>query len=112
FRIRTQSVFVCFFFFSSRRRHTRFSRDWSSDVCPSDLGGETGTETAQNAPSHIGSHIDSEGPGWISTLDREIAPGDKRQGVCDEIGRASCRERGGVTEGAAALRTQRKRQDI
>src|SRR5690606_40226887 len=27
----------CFFFFSSRRRHTRFSRDWSSDVCSSDL---------------------------------------------------------------------------
>src|SRR5690606_39293959 len=30
-------VFV--FFFSSRRRHTRFSRDWSSDVCSSDLPG-------------------------------------------------------------------------
>src|SRR3989449_213195 len=27
-----------FFFFSSRRRHTRCSRDWSSDVCSSDLG--------------------------------------------------------------------------
>src|SRR5207302_7736101 len=27
------------FFFSSRRRHTRFSRDWSSDVCSSDLSG-------------------------------------------------------------------------
>src|SRR5690606_41184247 len=26
------------FFFSSRRRHTIFSRDWSSDVCSSDLG--------------------------------------------------------------------------
>src|SRR5690606_23184575 len=30
--------FLVFFFFSSRRRHTRFSRDWSSDVCSSDLG--------------------------------------------------------------------------
>src|SRR5699024_12082879 len=28
----------CFFFFSSRRRHTRSKRDWSSDVCSSDLG--------------------------------------------------------------------------
>src|SRR5690606_39443040 len=28
---------VCLSFFSSRRRHTRFSRDWSSDVCSSDL---------------------------------------------------------------------------
>src|SRR5699024_12226297 len=26
-----------FFFFSSRRRHTRSKRDWSSDVCSSDL---------------------------------------------------------------------------
>src|SRR5438105_6973103 len=26
-----------FFFFSSRRRHTRSTRDWSSDVCSSDL---------------------------------------------------------------------------
>src|SRR5579883_1998436 len=31
------SLFIFFFFFSSRRRHTRFSRDWSSDVCSSDL---------------------------------------------------------------------------
>src|SRR5690606_40874939 len=31
------SIYLCFFFFSSRRRHTRFSRDWSSDVCSSDL---------------------------------------------------------------------------
>src|ERR1035437_6355440 len=31
-------VFVFFFFFSSRRRHTRYWRDWSSDVCSSDLG--------------------------------------------------------------------------
>src|SRR5216684_7569100 len=29
-----------FFFFSSRRRHTRCSRDWSSDVCSSDLPAE------------------------------------------------------------------------
>src|SRR5438477_4985711 len=28
----------CFFFFSSRRRHTRLTCDWSSDVCSSDLG--------------------------------------------------------------------------
>src|SRR3712207_4076491 len=32
------TVFL-FFFFSSRRRHTRYWRDWSSDVCSSDLGG-------------------------------------------------------------------------
>src|SRR3712207_7387735 len=30
----------CGFFFSSRRRHTRYWRDWSSDVCSSDLNGQ------------------------------------------------------------------------
>src|SRR6266508_7024738 len=30
---------MVFFFFSSRRRHTRWPRDWSSDVCSSDLPG-------------------------------------------------------------------------
>src|SRR5690606_40184447 len=34
---RDSSNISVFFFFSSRRRHTRFSRDWSSDVCSSDL---------------------------------------------------------------------------
>src|SRR5690606_40609782 len=41
--VRHMFLYVCvvfyiyLFFFSSRRRHTRFSRDWSSDVCSSDL---------------------------------------------------------------------------
>src|SRR5699024_12061868 len=30
-------MFLFMFFFSSRRRHTRSKRDWSSDVCSSDL---------------------------------------------------------------------------
>src|SRR5256886_12660008 len=34
---------TCFFFFSSRRRHTRFDCDWSSDVCSSDLVGSFGS---------------------------------------------------------------------
>src|SRR5207245_6747384 len=39
-------VFVFFFFFSSRRRHTRCYRDWSSDVCSSDLIGFGAAATA------------------------------------------------------------------
>src|SRR5256885_12371784 len=31
------SGYMVFFFFSSRRRHTRLQGDWSSDVCSSDL---------------------------------------------------------------------------
>src|SRR3989442_9476760 len=34
-----------FFFFSSRRRHTRCGRDWSSDVCSSDLSWHSPAET-------------------------------------------------------------------
>src|SRR2546429_4647655 len=37
-RYKCVSAVRCSFFFSSRRRHTRCSRDWSSDVCSSDLG--------------------------------------------------------------------------
>src|SRR5690606_39765291 len=40
-------IFYCFFF-SSRRRHTRFSRDWSSDVCSSDLEGAQACLDAYN----------------------------------------------------------------
>src|SRR5690606_626846 len=36
------SFHIAAFFFSSRRRHTRFSRDWSSDVCSSDLASKGG----------------------------------------------------------------------
>src|SRR2546426_12661626 len=35
--MRSRSFFIRFFFFSSRRRHTRLQGDWSSDVCSSDL---------------------------------------------------------------------------
>src|SRR6266498_4346218 len=37
---RMQINFIYIFFFSSRRRHTRCGRDWSSDMCSSDLLGE------------------------------------------------------------------------
>src|SRR6266576_1703883 len=44
-----------FFFFSSRRRHTRSLRDWSSDVCSSDLpsGRHTMSVFAQYAPYRL-----------------------------------------------------------
>src|SRR3712207_8557539 len=62
-----------FVFFSSRRRHTRYWRDWSSDVCSSDLevykrrsalglvGSRINVETGQWAgtDSHLGGGIDS-----------------------------------------------------
>src|SRR5205085_12168616 len=41
------------FFFSSRRRHTRFDCDWSSDVCSSDLRAEAGGVSAVSAPLRV-----------------------------------------------------------
>src|SRR5438445_92669 len=37
-QVYAQNEMLAYFFFSSRRRHTRYWRDWSSDVCSSDLG--------------------------------------------------------------------------
>src|SRR5207253_4778985 len=39
--------------FSSRRRHTRWPRDWSSDVCSSDLKSRIGTFYESSAVTHI-----------------------------------------------------------
>src|SRR3989442_2218340 len=41
-----------FFFFSSRRRHTRCGRDWSSDVCSSDLLAGIGINHIDHAAKH------------------------------------------------------------
>src|SRR3712207_7495994 len=43
-----------YFFFSSRRRHTRYWRNWSSDVCSSDLAGVRALDRAQ--------HLDLDAP--------------------------------------------------
>src|SRR5256885_3230015 len=43
-------LFFCFFFFSSRRRHTRLQGDWSSDVCSSDLEIQPGKGVRINGP--------------------------------------------------------------
>src|SRR3989475_1253160 len=58
------------FFFSSRRRHTRFDCDWSSDVCSSDLGTRRpGCETCAGDPLvvrwrdlHPGRLVPADGP--------------------------------------------------
>src|SRR5256885_4909662 len=90
---------LCFFFFSSRRRHTRLQGDWSSDVCSSDL--VHGPEALRLAravvddPEVRPAALD-EGP--VPEL-RRVRPPRHHDGVAIEaghrveIGRASCRER-------------------
>src|SRR5207253_5985407 len=51
-----------FFFFSSRRRHTRWPRDWSSDVCSSDLWNRAVTLSVEQFKY-----------GWANTLSNDEA---------------------------------------
>src|SRR5699024_12231382 len=94
------------FFVYSRRRHTRSKRDWSSDVCSSDLGGGKGIRVARdeedlikgiritrqeaetafgNAGVYIEKYIEDFRHVEIQILADQHG---------NEIGRASCRERG------------------
>src|SRR5713226_2581547 len=47
----------CFFFFSSRRRHTSWTGDWSSDVCSSDLTLLGPQTTVQHLVDHVASAL-------------------------------------------------------
>src|SRR6266542_2712825 len=60
--LRSATALMSHFFFSSRRRHTRCYRDWSSDVCSSDLfpvdGEDLGTAVAHRACEHVVEQIE------------------------------------------------------
>src|SRR2546422_8610955 len=73
------------FFFSSRRRHTRCSRDWSSDVCSSDLYGRD----ANQFFSFLGSTELIRGYTAGSLINNECAQGATATGVtgCPDLDR-------------------------
>src|SRR5437660_7377367 len=108
------SLAMSLFFFSSRRRHTRWPRDWSSDVCSSDLVGILAQrpqqrELLQSRESltedvdalrlerveviHAGL-IEARNAGNLPErgVPRQVVPTQQAVGRI-EIGRASCRER-------------------
>src|SRR5438034_9037150 len=74
----------CFFFFSSRRRHTRSLCDWSSDVCSSDL------HFVDAAASVRGLLPQIEYPVVVKPARSRILT--DRGWLATQIGRASCRE--------------------
>src|SRR5207249_9284428 len=79
------------FFFSSRRRHTSSKRDWSSDVCSSDLSVTAADISEALAPQ--GFKIDKRQVQLAEPI-RIIGESQVTIKVFrDEIGRASCRER-------------------
>src|SRR5690606_41197674 len=65
------------FFFSSRRRHTRFSRDWSSDVCSSDLCA-AGAFPMARLELYFGTQRPGGAPvteaEWAAFLDEKVTP--------------------------------------
>src|SRR2546429_3353832 len=88
------------FFFSSRRRHTRCSRDWSSDVCSSDLD-----VVIQSADIYTPRRLVADAEHFQPVALRRnvfiapttfLNPNTARRGAAatfEQIGRASCRER-------------------
>src|SRR5690606_40087007 len=108
-----------FFFFSSRRRHTRFSRDWSSDVCSSDLTSQNGWPVI-NSSGKLKEFPYITGRVYPSAyrifrylceeFDARVEDIDAAQSWGWEIGRASCRGRGWEC-GGAACRVQEERDE-
>src|SRR5256886_10162187 len=89
-------VLCCLFFFSSRRRHTRFDCDWSSDVCSSDLLRPAAVRTVERAELVVVSAISAWEiaiKGAVGKLDLKDTVGDIVERNRFQIGRASCRER-------------------
>src|SRR5206468_7891828 len=108
------------FFFSSRRRHTRSDRDWSSDVCSSDLTrnhyvsgqGEIGLRVKLGERLGIGAKNELTG---VLQQQRDANGGDEHrecgaiaQRAVSEIGRASCRE--GVERGVGEVGVEQERE--
>src|SRR5206468_11814365 len=90
--ITTQRLLM-FFFFSSRRRHTRSDRDWSSDVCSSDLSFVTWPTSSTATPALLAA--------------RMICEATSR--TWPKIGRASCRERVEITVVDVVLKKKESR---
>src|SRR5438270_2616719 len=85
-----------FYFFSSRRRHTRFDCDWSSDVCSSDL--EVQFACIRHPNLRTGNQAcDPTGPmpRLVNLASHAAVEPDNCHSIwfSEKIGRASCRER-------------------
>src|SRR5207249_8852831 len=100
------AVWLFYFFFSSRRRHTRSKRDWSSDVCSSDL---TPVEVVHSQVRHAGGNLQDEpesGPPQpaCSTRPHPCATGDRIRPGSPRRSKARSEER--------RVGKERKRQSV
>src|SRR5882757_8265635 len=84
FFYRNKDSYVFFFFFSSRRRHTRYWRDWSSDVCSSDLAALAPTDwTGMDQHIQALGGTPGYGAGVGQVLDQMMSVGTPKVPVAD-----------------------------
>src|SRR5256885_3854906 len=97
YKICYEVLYCYFFFFSSRRRHTRLQGDWSSDVCSSDLGHHTVEDVGITLGTCLAEALGDKA--GIARFGSGLFPLDEAlvEVALDlsgrQIGRASCRER-------------------
>src|SRR5215203_7013354 len=95
---------IFFFFFSSRRRHTRYWRDWSSDVCSSDLDVGDPLDAAGGHHVDVPGRVLNCGDEELVRLDGLDLAGHLRRGRFDEHDDVVARELGWLLLGVAAWR--------
>src|SRR5690349_25061089 len=95
------------FFFSSRRRHTRSLRDWSSDVCSSDLHAPSPAMVVASAALLIAFTGTSIAAVQATLPRNSVGTAQLKNNAVTaakiEIGRASCRERVEISRVAVSL---------
>src|SRR3989442_15027821 len=85
-------MYDVFFFFSSRRRHTRCGRDWSSDVCSSDLVASPFDDRLEQRIGGNERKVDGQIPEHFLVLHRPLAFPQHRQDAREQrlLGQAGC----------------------
>src|SRR5207253_3325901 len=91
--ISSPCCFFVYFFFSSRRRHTRWPRDWSSDVCSSDLErlhghrlfeGKVADVARRTVGGFARGEARIEGIGAVRSEERRVGKEGRARGAPDE----------------------------
>src|SRR5439155_7447796 len=88
---------IFIFLFSSRRRHTSWPRDWSSDVCSSDLDLGLDDLVPRRVRGGVPDHPVQDRHRFGAVLREGIPARDAEGAGVPQIGRASCRERVEIT---------------
>src|SRR6266508_4981800 len=104
-------MFSFFFFFSSRRRHTRWPRDWSSDVCSSDLSSEPSRREDAGRRAHGGTRSGRRRRRWCRPRSEErrvgksVDLGGRRIIKKKKLGLAKCHRGWGIEKRTVGLRS-------